>query len=224
MFIGHFAVALAAKKANPSTSLGTLLLAAQLPDLLWPIFLLVGLEHAAISPGATAVTPLAFLDYPLSHSLLADAGWGLVLAGVYTIFRKNFRGACWLWVLVISHWVLDAISHQPDMPLWPGSGILVGLGLWNSRGATLTVELVMFGFAVGLYTNITKPRDRIGTAALGSFVAFLFVLYLGNLFGPPPPSIKPVAIAGLGIWLLVAWGYWIDRHRTRATPTPIIVQ
>ena len=224
MFIGHFAVALAAKRATPKTSLGTLLLAAQLPDLLWPIFLLIGLEHAAISPGATAVTPLDFLDYPISHSLLADAGWGLVLAGIYVLVRTNISGACWLWALVVSHWVLDAISHRPDMPLWPGSPTMIGLGLWNSTAATLAVEVVMFGIAVGLYTAGTRPRDKIGTVALGCFVAFLALLYLGNVFGPPPPSIKPVAIAGLGIWLLVAWGYWIDRHRTCVTPTPSGVQ
>lgn len=218
MFIGHFAVAFAAKKASPKTSLGTLLLAAQLPDLLWPVFLLIGLEHAAIAPGETAVTPIAFLDYPLSHSLLADVGWGLVLAGVYAMVRKNFRGAFWLWLLVISHWVLDAISHRPDMPLSPGSGMLFGLGLWNSRAGTMAVELAMFGAGVALYSAITRPRDKTGAVALGCFVAFATILYFANFFGPPPPNIKAVALAGLGIWLLVAWGFWIDRHRTSIRP------
>jgi hypothetical protein len=220
MFIGHFAVAFAAKKATPKTSLGTLLLAAQLPDLLWPVFLLIGFEHAAILPGATAVTPMDFLDYPLSHSLLADFGWGLILAGVYLMLRKNLTGACWLAMLVVSHWVLDAISHRPDMPIWPGSRILIGLGLWNSRSATLAVEMAMFAFGLGLYSSITRSRDKIGTAALGVFVASLTILYFGNFFGPPPPDIKTVAGAGLGIWLLVAWGYWIDRHRTCPSSTP----
>ena len=121
MFIGHFAVALAAKKAAPKTSLGTLILAAQLPDLLWPIFLLLGVEHARISPGATAVTPLDFTSYPLSHSLLADIGWGLLLAGLYLLTRRNLRGGFLLALLVLSHWLLDALSHRPDLPLWPTS-------------------------------------------------------------------------------------------------------
>lgn len=220
MFIGHFALALAAKKAAPKTSLGTFILAAQLPDLLWPIFLLIGFEHARISPGATAVTPLDFTDYPLSHSLLADIGWGLLLAGFYLLSKRNLRGGILLGLLVISHWVLDAISHRPDMPVWPGSQILVGLGLWNSTLATAAIELGMLGAALGIYSSVTRPRDRIGSAGLISFVAFLAFVYLGNLFGPPPPTIKAVAIAGLGMWLLVAWGYWIDRHRAPASTAP----
>jgi LexA-binding, inner membrane-associated putative hydrolase len=213
MFIAHFAVALAAKKATPRTSLGTLLMAAQLPDLLWPVFLLMGLEHATISPGNTVVAPIAFLDYPISHSLLADFGWGLVLAGLYTILRKNLRGAVWLGILVVSHWVLDAISHRPDMPLAPGGGIYIGLGLWNWRFGTVLAEFALLFLGVLLYAAITRPRDRIGSVALWSFVAVIAVLYTGNLLGPPPPNITAVALAGLGMWFLVAWGAWIDRHR-----------
>lgn len=220
MFIGHFAVALAAKKAAPKTSLGTLFLAVQLPDLLWPVFLLLGVEHARISPGATAVTPLDFTDYPLSHSLLADVGWGLVLAGVYHLAKRNLRAGFLLALLVVSHWVLDALSHRPDMPLWPGGETLIGLGLWNSMLATVAVELGMFAVALGLYSSTTRARDRIGTAALICLVAFLAFVYLGSLFGPLPPSINAVAIAGLGMWLLVVWAYWIDRHRMLAPAAP----
>jgi LexA-binding, inner membrane-associated putative hydrolase len=220
MFIGHFAVAFAAKKATPKTSLGTLMMAAQLPDLLWPVFLLLGYEHAVISPPARGVTPFRFLDYPLSHSLIADVGWGLVLAGLYLIFKKNSRGALWLWLLVISHWVLDVISHRPDMPLWPGSRILLGLGLWNSRAATLTVELTLFAAAVALYSIMTRPRDRAGAVALWSFVALVTVFDVASAFGPPPPNMKAVAYGGLSMYLLIAWGYWIDRHRTVTLRAP----
>jgi LexA-binding, inner membrane-associated putative hydrolase len=214
MFIGHIAVGLAAKKVSPRTSLGTLVLAAQLPDLIWPVLLLLGVEHAAIVPGSTAVTPLGFLDYPLSHSLLADAGWGLILAGIYHVLKKNTRGAFWLWVCVVSHWILDAISHRPDMPLYPGGHILVGLGLWNSRAGTMTVELGMFAAGVVIYLSATEARDRTGQWAFWSLNVFLILLYFGNLFGPPPPSITAVAYAGtFGVWLLIVWCFWIDRHR-----------
>jgi hypothetical protein len=220
MFIGHIAVGFAAKKATPKTSLGTLLLAAQLPDLVWPILLLLGVEHAALAPGSTAVTPLAFLDYPLSHSLLADVGWGLSLAGVYAVLKKNFRGAFWLGICVVSHWVLDAISHRPDMPLYPGGRVLVGLGLWNSRGGTMTVELGMFAASVAIYLSVTQARDRIGVWAFWLLNILVVILYLGNLFGPPPPSIAAVAYGDLiGGWLLVAWCFWIDRHRLAAPGT-----
>jgi len=91
MFIGHFEVALAAKKAASRTSLGTLILAAQFIDLLWPIFLLLGLEHVRIAPGITKVSPFDFYDYPISHSLLMVVLWSVVLGGLYYAFRSPRR-------------------------------------------------------------------------------------------------------------------------------------
>jgi hypothetical protein len=42
MILGHYGVALAAKRIAKRTSLGTLIFAAQWADLLWPILLLTG--------------------------------------------------------------------------------------------------------------------------------------------------------------------------------------
>src|SRR5512140_1902671 len=139
MFLGHFGVAMAGKQVAPRPSLGTLVLAAQFVDGLWPILLLLGIEQVRIAPGITAVTPLDFTSYPYSHSLLADALWAALVAGAYWMFRRDARGALWLGALVLSHWLLDFASHRPDMPLWPGSPGL-GLGLWFSLPATLAVE------------------------------------------------------------------------------------
>lgn len=214
MFIGHMAVGFAAKKVSPRTSLGTLFLAAQLPDLLWPVFLLLGLEHAAVAPGNTVVTPLVFLDYSLSHSLLADVGWGLILAGAYAVIKRNYQGAFWLWALVVSHWVLDAISHRPDVPLYPGGYPLMGLGLWNSLPATLVVECALFAAGVALFASATRPRDKTGTLALAALVVVLLILYLLSLFGPPPPNITAVAVTNLASGIVfLPWAYWMDRHR-----------
>ena len=85
MFIGHFAVALAAKRAAPRASLGWLVVACQLPDLIWPVLLLAGIERARIEPGNTAFTPLAFDHYPWSHSLLLVVIWGAALAALYRL-------------------------------------------------------------------------------------------------------------------------------------------
>ena len=126
--------------------------------------------------------------------------------------------AIWLWLLVISHWILDVISHRPDPPLWPGSRTLLGLGLWNSLVATLVVELTIFVVGVELYAHFTRPRDRTGAVALWSFVALVTVIYLAGAFGPPPPNIKAVAYAGLSTYFFIAWGYWIDRHRRVVPP------
>lgn len=223
MFIGHFGVALAAKKIAPRTSLGTLVMAAQFVDLLWPLFLLLGVERVIIAPGTTAVTPLDFISYPFSHSLLADFGWACLFAGIYKIVKRDSRGAVCLWFVVMSHWLLDALSHQPDLPLYPGSSTYVGLGLWNSTFWTLIVEGAIFVFGVRLYARITRPRDGIGTLAFSSFIAILVLFYLINIFGPPPPSEKAIAFSALGMWLFVAWAYWIDRHRLGALPQRVIV-
>ena len=220
MFIGHFGVALAAKKLAPRTSLGTLVMAAQFVDLLWPIFLLLGVERVIVAPGTTAVTPLDFISYPLSHSLLADIGWASLFAGIYKMVKQDTRGAVCLWFVVISHWLLDALSHQPDLPLYPGSSIYIGLGLWNSRLWTILVESLIFIVGARLYARATHPRDRTGALAFRSFIALLFFVYLLNILGPPPPSEKAVAFSALGMWLFVVWAYWLDRHRLAVPSSP----
>jgi len=216
MFIGHFAVAFAAKRAAPEVSLGTLILAAQLPDLAWPAFVLLGWESFRVAPGFTAVTPLEFTSYPYSHSLLALAVWAIGLGALYFAARRQAWAAVVLGVVVLSHWLLDAASHAPDLPITLQGSERVGLGLWNSLPATLTVEGGLFAAGLALYARKTRAVDRTGRWALAAFVAFLLVLYLAAVFGPPPPSTTAVALSGLGIWLLVAWGYWIDRHRSIA--------
>lgn len=219
MFIGHLAVGLAAKRAVRQPSLGTYLAAVQLADLLWPIFLLLGIEKVAIVPGTTAVTPLDFVSYPITHSLLADIGWAFVFSGVYYVLRKDSRGAFWIWVCVLSHWALDAISHRPDMPLYPGGGPLIGLGLWNSVAATMFVESAMFAIGIFIYVKVTRARDRTGIYAFWSFIILLTVIYIVNIFAPPPPNPRALAIGALAAWLFVPWAYWIDRHRpVRAEP------
>jgi membrane-bound metal-dependent hydrolase YbcI (DUF457 family) len=213
MFIGHFALGFGAKSVAPKVSLGSLFLAAQFIDLLWPTLLLLGVERVRIAPGATAVTPLFFEHYPVSHSLFAVIGWAILVSGVYLFGRKEARGALILALLVISHWLLDALVHRPDLPLFPGSQTLIGLNLWSSLPITLAIEVPLFALGVWLYARVTRPRDATGKWALWALVAFLLATYAANLFGPPPPSVTAIAWAGQLQWLLVVWGYWIDRHR-----------
>jgi membrane-bound metal-dependent hydrolase YbcI (DUF457 family) len=219
MFIGHFGVALAAKRLAPGPSLGTLILAALLVDGVWPVFLLLGWEKVEIVPGITAVTPLLFVSYPYTHSLVAGVLWGSLLATAYFLRRRDHAGALWLAALVVSHWVLDFVSHRPDMPLWPG-GPRVGLGLWYSLPATLVVEFALLGIGAWLYVSVTRPRDRIGMVAFWAFVATLAAIYSASVFGPPPPSVQVLAMSGLLGWLFVVWAYWIDRHRAIVLAEP----
>jgi hypothetical protein len=213
MFIGHYAVGLAAKKAAPAVSLGTLFLAAQWIDLLWPLLLLLGLERVRPDPGNTAFTPLDFYHYPITHSLIMVVIWGLVVGGVYYAVKRRIRGAWMLGALVVSHWGLDFLTHRPDLPLAPGSTRMVGLGLWNSVAASVVVEGTLFLAGIALYLSATQAKDGTGIWAFWSLVGFLGLIWVGNIFSPPPSDWRMIAWAGLGLWLTVPWGYWIDRHR-----------
>jgi membrane-bound metal-dependent hydrolase YbcI (DUF457 family) len=213
MFIGHYAVALAAKKATPEVSLGTLVLSAQLVDLLWPLFLLLGVEHVRIDPGNTATTPLDFYDYPFTHSLAGSLFWSLVAGFFFYVVRRDVRVASLIALTAFSHWILDFLTHRPDLPLGFGSTTYVGLGLWNSRVGTLAVELTLYLVGLLLYLKTTIATDRTGSYGFWALVVTLLLIYFGNLFGPPPPSEASIAIAGNAGWLVVVWAYWVDGHR-----------
>ena len=213
MFVGHFAVALAAKKVVPRTSLGTLIFSAQFLDLLWPLFLLTGVEHVRIDPGNTAVTPLDFYDYPLSHSLLTAVAWSVVVGGIYYLIKRDAKTATILYLVVLSHWVLDFITHRPDLPLIPWSEVNVGLGLWNSVGLTIIVELGLFFAGVAMYVRTTAATTTGGKVGFWLLLAFLLFVWLASLFGPPPPSVDAIGVVGLSMWLIVLYAWWVDRAR-----------
>ncbi len=214
MFIGHFAVAFAAKKAAPKVSLGTLILAAAFLDAVWPVLVLLGVERFRIVPGYTAVNPFEFLHYPWSHSLLMTLVWSLLVAFAYRAASGDRTGALWVGALVASHWVLDFVTHRPDLQLYPGGSERLGLALWQSWPATFAVEGLLFMAAVALYAKTTSARDRTGSLAWWALVAVLLALYVPGPFSPPPPSENAVAIVGIGAMLVfVPWGWWIERHR-----------
>jgi len=214
MFIGHFGAGLAAKRIAPRPSLGTLFLASQFIDLIWPILLIVGLERVEIDPGNTAVTPLNFVWYPFTHSFLGVLLWALLMGAVYFALRRNTRSAIVLGALVMSHWVLDLITHRPDLPLLPWIDTKVGMGLWDSVALTVIVEGTIFVVGTFLYLKSTRALNAKGTFTFWLLLVFLVAIYVMNLAGPPPPSVEPIGYIGLAQWLFVAWGYWIDRNRT----------
>ena len=213
MFIGHNAVAFAAKRVAPRTSLGVLMAAAMFVDLLWPILLLLGIEHVRIQRGATRFSPLDFYDYPWTHSLVMGIAWGVLFAVVYWALTRYGRGALVVGLCVVSHWLLDVIVHRPDLPLFPGGGPKVGLGLWNSPIATIGIESAIFAISILIYRDTVKPRDRIGSVAFWAFVLFLAAVYIASASGAPLPSVRALAYVGLAGWILPFWAGWFDRHR-----------
>jgi hypothetical protein len=217
MFLGHFGLGFAGKRVAPALSLGALFLAVQWADLLFWVLALAGIEHFRIDPGNTRMTPMDFSDYPYSHSLVALLLWGLLIGGLYGLLRKNRAAALVCAAGVVSHWLLDALVHRPDMPLWPvpgaGGGPKVGLSIWNHPALTVILELLVYGLGIAVYVRTTRATDRTGTWALWSLIVFLFAAWVASVLGPPPPSERAVEWTGLAMWLFVPWGYWIDRHR-----------
>ena len=214
MFIGHFAVGFAAKKFAPRTNLAVLIMAPIFLDVLWPFFLLAGWEHVRIDPGNTQFTPLDLYDFPWSHSLLMSIVWATFFASIYYFFARYRAGTIAVWIGVVSHWVLDWITHRPDMQLYPG-GSRFGIGLWNSIPGTLTVELTMFAVGIWIYVHTTRARDWIGRWVFGAYVVLLLAAYIGDRLGGPPANVMSDIVwpAIIITPIMILWAWWFDRHR-----------
>jgi len=214
MFIGHFALAFGAKRAAPTVSLGMLFLACQFADLLWPTLLVLGVERVEIEPGNTLMTPLNFVSYPYSHSLVMLLIWSALFALIYRLVKGSAaRAMLTIAALVFSHYVLDVITHRPDMPITISGATKIGLGLWNHPGPALAVESAMFIIGTAIYSSVTRAKDRAGKIGFYALIVVLVAFYFAALYSPPPPSTSAIAGAGHLMWLFVVWAYWVDRHR-----------
>ena len=222
MFLGHYAVGLTAKKFAPRASLGALIAAPILLDLLWPILLLLKQEHVSIERNSNPFLRLFFDSYPISHGLIAVIGWATLFAALYFGFTRYALGAGVIWLGVISHWLMDFIVHRPDLPLYSG-GRLVGLGLWNYKGIVIAIEITLFALGIFIYLRQTTAKDWIGRYLFWAFVLFLLGAYGAVIFGPPPRSPRMLAIGTLFTWLFIPWAWWFDSHRQNreASPKPV---
>ncbi|HMJ46430.1 MAG TPA: metal-dependent hydrolase [Ferruginibacter sp.] len=208
MFIGHYALAFGSRKLGRSPSLAVMFIAVQFLDLLWPILVLAGVETFEIEVGNTALTPLNFTSYPYSHSLLMSFLWANLFAIVYVGFTKNKRGAFLLGCLVVSHWVLDFITHRPDLQLSPFNDMRVGLGLWNEPIPESILEVGLFLTGAYIYIKSTVIKRKI---AFWSLIIVFLAIHFMNIFGPPPPSVNAVAWTANLMWLFVLWAWWIEK-------------
>jgi membrane-bound metal-dependent hydrolase YbcI (DUF457 family) len=215
MFVGHLSLAFAAKPRARGLNLGWLMAGVCALDLVWPPLVLAGIEHVSIVPGATAFTPLVFDSYPWSHSLVMACLWGLVLAAIAR-WRTPTAVAGLLFLLVVSHWVLDVATHAPDMPLWPGPSPKFGLGLWYSIPATLIVEGAMWLAGIWIFLRTAPPRTTGARIAFWSFVIICTVMWATGPWGPVPPSERALGWFAMIGWLIVPWAAVADRQRGTA--------
>jgi hypothetical protein len=213
VYIGHYSVALGAKKAAPRMSLGTLFFAAAFVDLLMSLLMLTGVEHLRVAPGFTVMTPLDLYDYPFSHSLAAAFLWAASFAAVYFLFKRSARNALTAGFVVLSHWALDFITHTRDLPLFPGSPVKVGLGIWNHPVASIVIEATLFAAGMAIYLRCTKAKDKKGLIGFWFLMIFLLVTWIAGMVSPPPPDAMALAIGNQFQWLVILAACWIDRHR-----------
>lgn len=210
MFIGHFAVGLASKRISQLPSLAVMFIAVQFMDLIWPIFVLTGIETFKIEEGITKLTPIDFTYYPYSHSLLMSIIWSILFGIIYFIITNNKKSSILLAGLVFSHWILDFITHRPDLQITPFSEYRVGLGLWNYPVLEIILEVGLFFLGVYLYYNTVRPKRKI---AFWLLIGFFLVIHIMNLLGSSPPSIEAVAWVANLMWLFVIWAWWIEKKR-----------
>jgi len=217
MFVGHYAASLALKKFEKRASLGMLFLAVQLVDILFFPFVLLGIERVNIIENYTQSTHFQLEYMPYTHSLLGSALWAL---GAYVIFRwvvvKSHSVALVIALAVFSHWILDFISHTPDLPLWSDASLKLGLGLWNNAIATYLVEAALLLGALWLYLRSTTATSKGGKYGMTVFVVLMILMNLPNIFGPLTDDSKVVmAISALtAYFLFAAIAFWLDRKRS----------
>jgi hypothetical protein len=227
MFLGHYGVAFALKRAEPKLSLGTLFVAVQLADLLWGGLLLLGWEHVRIAPETSPVTPLEFIDYPISHSLLGALIWSAVAAALYFSWptrdtTRHLQSAVMVGVAVFSHFPLDVLAHVPDLTLAGRDTPRLGLGLWNHPTATIVVELLFLATGVTVYVALRSHRHPVRPVRLAILVLLLVGVYFASLYGPLPPSVTTIAVGDIVFVLgAAAMAAWVD---LRATPDELAAQ
>jgi FtsH-binding integral membrane protein len=212
MVIGHFGFGLGAKKYAPRLSLGLIFLAVQFADILWPDLILLNIEKVRIQP-EDAKFPLDFIYYPFSHSLLMSVFWAAVFGLIYWLVKKDRVSATVLGICVLSHWFLDLIVHKPDLPLYPGSAVFLGFGLWNWPWLTALAEGILFFTGMAFYLQTTRARNSSGKWGFWLLIILLIVGHIAGVLSPPPGTVTAIGWGTQALWLFVLLGFWVDHNR-----------
>jgi hypothetical protein len=226
MFIGHYGVSFAARRASPTLSLGLLFFFVQLLDVLFAVFVLLGIEKMNIVHGFTAYNPYDLYWMPYTHSLVGALVWSALTAGLFWMAarrlaaRERRLAALVLAGAVFSHFVFDVPVHTPDMPLWPGAGApKIGLGLWNHRFASILAELAALAAGGWIYLRASRPSGNAARYATVCFAVLLVVATIATPFQPDPPSARAFAVLALVLYAVLAIVAGIvDRGRRMVEP------
>jgi hypothetical protein len=220
MFIGHYGPALLVKRLQPDIPLWVLFIAVQFVDVLWSVFVWIGIEKVRIVPGITATNPLDLYYMPYTHSLVGSVGWAVAAGVAYALLRHRshaIRVGVAVAVAVLSHWFLDLLVHRPDLPLFDNT-MKVGFGLWNYPGPAFALEIGSLLLGLIVYLRYTHPLDGIGRIGPWLFALVLICLQSIAFFGAPPQTPTQAAAMALTLYAVIAATIaWLERHRrTRA--------
>ncbi len=213
MFIGHYSVSFAGKAMEKRIPLWLLFLAVQWIDVMWSIFVLLGVEKVRIVPGFTESNDLDLYYMPYTHSLLGVLCWSVLAYAICQLIPqlRGKRTGLILAAAVFSHWILDLIVHRPDLALYDSVGKM-GFGLWDHRGAAFALEMaVLFGGVGLLYRSWTRKGRLVG------FAIFLAAVQVFNtFFFPPPTSDRAMAITAFVLYaVLTLMAWWVERQPSR---------
>lgn len=185
MLAGHFGVAGIVKAWRPEIPMAALLVATQLPDLVFAPLSLAGVEAMEpAEPGLSGYGSL-LITAEYSHSLLGNVLLAVLVGLLVHYFLRERWGrdaGLVLGGVVFSHWLLDLLVHRPDLPFLPGNAgdlPLIGLGLWEVPVAAAVVEGALVLAGVVLYTRRTL-RDQPGRGRAWGYSAGIALLLAGS--------------------------------------------
>lgn len=207
MFIGHYGPAVAI--GGGRVKLWHAILAVQWLDLLWAPFILLGIEKVRVVENFAGASHLDLYHMPWTHSLPMALVWSVLGGVLYRVIwhRAGIAGGLLIGGLIFSHWILDFLTHKPDLELWFG-GVKVGLGLWENKPLAFGLELGLFGVGSFLFLQRVKPVKLVGCFALALFVIVGIALQIYGNFGPVPVHPSEVAISAFVAFSLFAGLAW----------------
>jgi hypothetical protein len=208
MFIGHYGIALGAKALFPDAPLPMLMLSTQMIDVVFAGLVLAKVERVEIDVTATPTVPLRLTYMPFSHGLLGALAISVLMAGLTVLLYPETPAiiAYVIGLVCFSHWLLDLIVHDRDMPLIANRHH-VGFGLWHNRTASIALEygVIILGAAMlSLWGAVPIWKLGIITVVMCGIQAISF-------FTAPPKKPAELAVTMLAVFAaMTAAGWWME--------------
>ncbi|HEY1586506.1 MAG TPA: hypothetical protein VGH63_12515 [Polyangia bacterium] len=176
MYAGHIASAMAMKAKEPRAPTWALVLGVGVLDVLFGIFVPLGIERATVTPGVSPGFRLDFIDW--SHSLAMSLVWAILFGAIF--FRRGAAVAAWCGFAVFSHFLLDLLMHPHDLALWPHSATHLGFGIWTFHPPFWWFfELAFIAACLAYYVARAKKLQTFGGRAW-AVVAVIVILHVVN--------------------------------------------